>query len=342
MSRRNSIASSVSALLVSLIPAVGVAASCPTDVEYFLRWNTDHTERQVRPTYPVSQAQADTLPVFHVCKDERGRVIRAEFYAYGKPSNASPFGTHRVEIRFRAGQIERVYQDVDGKPAMNRSRVAVERYTQFEQGFPLKKEHIGLDGSLVNDSTGASTYAFERDERGRRIAETRYSTSGELVPEHNGFEQARFEFDRRDYARYRRGYNRHGKPMEGPGGYHTAYFWFNQHGVFTAEEFRDIEDRPALFPPGGYFRVEFREIDELGQWHTLAYFDQAGAPLSQHAAVAVSQFDKLRRRKSVSYVNPQGQAQAKKDGTAQILFNYRSDGTLDSMKRYGLDGRPIE
>ncbi|MEO0973651.1 MAG: hypothetical protein AAFX85_11205, partial [Pseudomonadota bacterium] len=238
------------------------ALACEGGFEHYLRWNTDHTERDIRPAYPVSSEQAARLPAYRICRNGAGQVVEASFFLYAKPSDRSEFGTHQVTITRAATFIERVYRDQQGEIALNSRQVAVERYSHFENGLPSKKEHFGVDATtLTNDSTGTSTLVFQRDEFGRRIIETRYDTAGELVPEHNGFEQAHFAFDANDYARYRRGYDRHGQPMTGPAGYHTAYFWFNEQGTFTAEEFRDLQGQPALFPPGDYFRVEFHEID---------------------------------------------------------------------------------
>ena len=319
------------------------AVACEQVTEYYLRWNTDHTERAVRPAYLLSEAEAQQLPAYHVCRDIAGRIVDVSFYLYGTPSEASAFGTHQVVISYAPDRIERRFLNLEGTTVLNRSQVAVERYSDFVDGFPERKDHFGINGSeLIDDNTGTSTFLFERDREGRRIVETRYDSAGELVLEHNGFEQAHFAFDANDYARYRRGFDRDGKPMAGSDGYHTAYFWFDGNGTFTAEEFRDLDDEPALFSSGDYFRVEFHDIDPLGNWHTIKYFDMEGEPLTRFAAIGESEFDAKGRRESVRYLSEGGAPQARKDGTAKIQFRYGKDGALESMDRFDINGELIQ
>ena len=208
---------------------------------YYVRWNNDHTVRDIRPSYRIDEAQLGEHRAYRIELDGQRRAAEVTYFHYGQPSERSDFGAHRLQFRYGETEIDRIYFGVDGNRRPNQLGVFTERYVLGAASYPTKKVNLDADGRPMEDSYGAAEYIFVRDARGRRVSERRINLAGDIVPEHNGFKEARFAFDANDFAKYRKGYSKDGVPENGPGGYHAAHFWFDAHGAFIKEEFRDVD-----------------------------------------------------------------------------------------------------
>ena len=180
----------------------------------YLAWNTDHTERGLRPAYPVKPKARDRHPVYQITKDPQGRPSTVRFFLYGQPSDKSNFGAHKIVFAYGDGVIDRTFFDVKGALVANGKGVHTVRRMLGPDGLATKVMYLGVDSRPIEGSDGVAEVRFQRDEKGRRVAERRLNLAGEVIPEHNGFLEARFAFDSKDYASYRRGYDLDGKAGE--------------------------------------------------------------------------------------------------------------------------------
>ena len=308
----------------------------------YLRWNTDHTERGIRPQYAIGPGDRDRHPVYRMTKDVVGRVSTVSFFLYGRPSDKSSFGAHRIVFTYSAGAIDQTYFDVAGTQVSNRRGVYRVRRVLGANGFATKQLHLDAQARPVEDEDGVAEVRYQRDAKGRRVSERRFDLTGRAVPEHNGFLEARFAFDERDYASHRRGYDLDGRAVNGPSGYHGAYFWFDENGTFTKEEFRDVSGRLAIFPRGGYARITFDKIDAFGQWVQVSLYGVDGELLSTSAAYGVSSFDDRHRRASIEFYDRDRRPAENAQGVARFEYRYdATDGSFVKRVGYNLKGEIV-
>lgn len=185
----------------ALTGAVEGAPERPTENKsgYYLKWDTDHAERALRPVYPIDAGQAAEFNVYRI-ELENDRPQAVCFFASMKPSNRSDFGAHCMKFRYQDGVVDREFYDVVGKRVHNVHGVHTVRYVFDDQPYASKRQNLDPSGQLVEDAAGSAEYYFWRDAAGRRNREICKDAQGKVVPEHNGFYEARFTFDRNDYA----------------------------------------------------------------------------------------------------------------------------------------------
>ena len=316
---------------------------------YYLKWNTDHTERDIRPAIPLSSTQLDVHRAYQFTFDDTGEVASICYFAFNKPSNHSAFGAHCIRPSLSEGTVTLQYEDVNGNLVANNQGVHVIEYrgkaVTNDNGLYAgadEKRFFDADMKPINDSTGTHRYSFTRDNQGRRTSESRWNVRGDIVPEHNGFEQAYFDFDDNDYALYRAGYDLNGKAMQGPAGYHRAVFTFDQNGTFVNEEFRDLENRLVVFPRGGYARIEYHDIDALGNWHTVKLLDTKLKPLKESASVIKSEYDPLHRRTSLTYLNNDALPASNTRGVHKRVYDYSKDPEQAEITQFDLNGNAVK
>lgn len=333
--------------LIALIVAIfafGISASvsaASVQPGYYLKWNTDHTERGLRPVYAIADEAIQSYWAYRI-DVSAGRPSRVCYFRAGVASDHADFGAHCIDFSYSAQTIERHYVNVAGARIANAKGVFTERYLLNEHGFYYARQNLDAAGNLVEDSDGVAEYRFNRDDLGRRESERRLNKHGDVVPEHNGFLEACFAFDEHDYARYRKGCDGNGEPAAGPKGYAAAYFWFDRQGNFLKEEFRNLQGQPVPGPSGQFARIEYHDLDNLGNWHKAILYDGQGALLQNTGAVIRATYNRFHQRKSLTYFDAQNNKAANSQGVHQYQYHYDADGVLTARKAFSKTGRPIE
>ncbi|ESP94631.1 hypothetical protein [Pseudoalteromonas luteoviolacea] len=304
----------------------------PLTPGYFLKWDSDHTEREIRPVYPIDEKEIANFKVYKVAV-ENAKPSSVCFYAFSKPSDKSSFGAHCMRFTYSGSGITRSFFNVAGEQVVNHEGVHTVKYLFQGNKYPLLRRHLDVKGQLKESSLGVAEYRFKRDSKGRRISEIRFDGAGNVVPEHNGFYEARFAFDNNDYATYRKGFDKNGHIMEGPNGYATAYFWFDENGTFLKEEFRDTKENLVLGPSGFFAKIVYGGIDDSGNWHKISLYDEKDQLVSNYAAYAIAKYDRLNQRESITYYDAQMKVAQNNRGVAKYLYKYDSEHNL--IKREG-------
>lgn len=304
---------------------------------HYLKWDTDHTERQIRPAYAVSKEDIQNYPTYRVLF-ENGVPKNVCFFAFGHPSNDADFGAHCIQFTYSEDAIVRTYFNIEGERVSEHQGIYSVRYVLNGQQYPSKRLLLDKSNKLIADSTGTAQYEYQRDELGRRTSEIRRDENGQAVPEHNGFYEAHFAFDENDYAVYRRGVDEQGNIMEGKYGYATAHFWFDENGTFVKEEFRNGAGALVLGPSNRYSRIEYKEIDHLGNWHKVMLFDQNEELLRESPAILQAAYFDTSKRKNLRYYDAQMQPAENTQGVHEYRYRYLESGKLDKREAYSLTG----
>lgn len=260
-----------------------------------------------------------------------------KFYLYGRASNQSDFGAHEIRFHYAADFVERHFYNLDGQQTSNNAGVFAERYPKGPDGHYHSRIHFDKQGNRIEDKFGVATYQIvKRDDAGRRTIVRHLNQAGQVIADRfNGFFETRFGFDENARARFRKSFDQHGNHVNGQHGYATAYFWFDKHGTFKAEEFRDAQNALVDFRGRGYARLTFSDVTEHGQIQRIRYFEEHGAPASKTAATAVLTYDELGRRDKIAYFDAQGRPALNYSGVAGYQYVYRRDLTFE--KRLGFD-----
>ena len=324
----------LAALAALSLPAV----AAPLTSGHYLKWDSDHTARQIRPVYPIDEARIEQFNTYRLTV-EADRPANICYFSYGQPSNQSDFGGHCVQFSYDDKGITRHFVDTEHQRIANKQGVYAEYYPLDGATYPVAKQHLNQQGQLINNSAGIAEYRYKRDSHGRAYSEIRLDSEGSVVPEHNGFYEARFGFDNNDYATYRRGYDKSGHIMEGPKGYATAHFRFDKNGTFLQEEFRDANGTLVTGPSGSFARIRYSDLDAAGNWHKISLFDAKGQLLSDQAAIIVADYDDRNRRQSLRYFNARMEPAENSRGIARYVYRYDSQGK-PSRQGFSLEGKP--
>ncbi|MEX2962868.1 hypothetical protein [Microbulbifer sp. TYP-18] len=308
---------------------------------YYLKWDTDHTERKIRPVYPISTEKIGLYNTYYIeVEDQKPQSVC--YFTSSRPSNKSDFGSHCIKFAYEKNSIYRTFVNIDGERISNNEGVYAVKYILDGQEYPTKKQNFGESNNLIEDKSGSAEYYFKRDELGRRYSEVRKNANGDVVLEHNGFYEARFIFDANDYAAYRRGFDRDGNIMEGKYGYATAHFWFDENGNFEKEEFRNSSGKLVLGPSNRFARIEYKNIDSFGNWHEVNLYDASGELLKDSPAILLARYHRNARRESISYYDSKMNPSENAQGINKYLYIYDKVGHLIERKGYSLKDELVE
>ena len=64
---------------------------------YYLDWNSDHTQRMVKPTIKLNDEESKLINCYKVTFDKDGRLQTVEYFVSGEKSSNSNFGAYLLE-----------------------------------------------------------------------------------------------------------------------------------------------------------------------------------------------------------------------------------------------------
>ncbi|WND01740.1 hypothetical protein QGN29_09260 [Temperatibacter marinus] len=309
--------------------------------KYYLKWNTDHTERKIEPEFLISDADYNQHKVYYIERDREGRLETIKFFFYGKPSNAADFGAHELRILYFNEKVVRQYFNVEGQRVSGGAGAYAEIYQLDSSGFYTRKSYLNAAGEKIADKYGVADYQIlSRDSQGRRVSERHINLSGDVIPDrYNDFLETRFTYDKNDHLKTRAAYDLQGNRALGGGGYHTAYFWFDKKANFNKEEFRNLEE--ALVVPNDihFAKIEFNNIDDFGRIQEVRYYGPDNQLLKDNPAISVLSYDALGRIIKRTYHSPDMELMNNNRGVATYVYSYKEDKTLNL--RQGFDHKGV-
>lgn len=304
---------------------------------YYINWNVDHTERQVKPSIPISAQEAKVINCYYVKFNSRNRLESVKFYYQGKPSKYGDFGAHEMIRTYSKNHFTETYRNIDGKAVANNRGIYKQVFYLNSKGFWSKKQYFNQQNQPIAQGKIAEVHTI-RDAQNRAISEIQLGLKGDTIPDVNGFKTPYFAFTKDGFALYRQNRNPQGQLINGDKGYAVVNFLFDGNGNFVNEEFRDAKGNLFAYP--GYARINFREFNKYGKPARIYFLDKMGRPL-QTWAYGVVQYYPNMNRKSITFYDNQGNKSATPQGTSTIIYKYDSEGKFVGRERYDVKGKKI-
>lgn len=323
-------------LLASVVPAKADTAVGRED-GFYLHWNRDHTERDPRPVYPLSEDEAAVMDSYWLDYED-GFLVKVAFFHGGKPSPNGDYGAHALVREQTLTGVTESYESVAGQRVANASGVWEVRYEGTGVGYWTTKLTLGPEGEMVNVG-GYAKLMVTRDTEGRRVHEVRFDADGNHVPEHNGFAMAFFGFDDNDFATFRQNQAADGTLINGVNGFAEVRFRFDAHGNFISEQVFGADGRPKNFP-SGFADVRYSNFDRFGRPHRIELKTETGEPFANMPVVKRSYLPSGQRA-GQRYYRLDGTPGTDSRGAHEVRFQYDETGKRTGIKRFDATGAEI-
>jgi hypothetical protein len=310
---------------------------------YYLKWDTDHTERSIRPEYKISAGEIRNHPAYQIALDAHNRPVSIKFFLYGTPSDGSSFGAHEMRFTYTSAAIHRHYFRVDGTQVRSAADIYQETYPIGSDSHYTARLHYDENGNRITDRYGVFEYRIlKRDKRGRRTIIRHMDRDGQVIPDRfNKFLETRFTFDKNDRVTRRISYDLDGKPALGEQGYHIAFFQFDALGNFLKEEFLDLSGQLVIPSDITFAKIEFLKHDQFGRIGEIRYYDATNKLRQQLPAISKLTYDSKGRLTKRSYHHPNMDLTNNDSGAAIYHYSYTKDSNVRSRKAYDADGNEL-
>lgn len=307
---------------------------------FYLYWSRDHTHREPRPMYPLSDKEASDKAAYYLEYDDLNRLKKVSFYYRGQLAEGGNFGSAILKIQYSGQAISHFFLDRFNQATTNQSGVFEVRHLRGTSGFWGQVQYLNKQGRLINNAQGISGMTIQRDKHGRAWRISLQNTSGNIVPEHNGFLIAEFGYDKHDFAIYRRSVNIKGQSVNGEKGYSKLTFRFDKNGNFLSEVARDEKGKVTLFPQRSYASLRFSQFDQYGKSHRIDYFDQNGEPPQDQAFATVDYYPSL-QVKELRFFGVEGEKSQLERGQHIRRYRYNNQGSRLKVEYLDINGKKV-
>ena len=306
-------------------------------VGFYMDWNIDHTERSVKPSIQIFDAEARTINCYKVFFDDANRFERVQFFFSGKPSNYGNYGAFELERTYYSGFYIDKFKDTDGNYVSVEKGVTEKKYHLNPDGFWFRKEHLNEGEQLEN---GVAYSKVTRNANNELETEIQFSKVGDTIPDGNGFPIVHFAYDKNGLTLYRQSRTEEGKIVNGQRGYATVIFQFNEDGMFFEEQFLDENNELFLHPQFDLAKINWREFNKYGKPTRIYYIDSFGYPHKQRAYAVISYRNNM-TRESISYYDNVGERTGDRNGVHKSIYNYNTNGKFVGRSNFDLNGKEI-
>ncbi|OJJ20228.1 hypothetical protein BKI52_17310 [marine bacterium AO1-C] len=306
---------------------------------YYIKWDIDHTDRQVKPSIPISAEEAKYINCYYVKFDSQNRCQSVKFYYQGKPGIYSNFGAHEIVRTYFKNHFTETYKDTQGKSIANNQGVYKVVFSLNQRRFWRKKQFFNHSNKPI-EVRGIAEVHMVRDQQNRAISEIQLNLKGDTIPDVNGFKQPYFAFTKEGLALYRQNRNQQGQLVNGAKGYAVVNFLFDENGNFVDEEFRDAQGKLFARPNAVYARINFREFNKYGKPARVYFLDQLGRPLKKWAHGIIEYYADM-NRKSITFYDNQGNKSTNNAGVSTIVYQYNSQGKFMGRIKYDIQGKKM-
>lgn len=304
---------------------------------FYINWDINHTETDVRPSIPISEEEAKNINCYYVAFDDQDKFQSVKFYFSGHPSEFSNYGAHELVRTYSDGFYVDKFKDINGDFVAS-SGITSKQYTLNKNGHWIKKEHFSDDQLM---KSGVAYSQVIRNAKGEILREIQFSSKGDTIPDGNGFKVVHFSYDENGLTKYRQNRNNEGEIKNGENGYATVIFQFTQHGMFFEEQFLNDEGELFLHPAFDLAKINLREFNQYGKPHRVYYIDEMGYPHTNRAYGVITYRPNM-TRESITYFDRIGQPTVDTNGIAKSVYNYSPQGQYLGRTHYGLDDQVIQ
>jgi hypothetical protein len=278
-------------------------------------------------------------------RDARGFVVEERRRGVDRLPLAGNDGIHRVVIRrdpVGRPVATRGY-DLAGKPARSgRTGCHGEARTRDRRGLVVERRCLGVDGRPAPDRSEVAIKRHEYDSRGCLVATSHFDPDGRAVPNADGVQTERFARDRR-CAVLQRSCHHEGRVPCGPHQPAELRFKVDAKGRMVSARHYGVSRGPGRDPEYGVFELRY-SYDDRGNRIAESCFDSAGSPVecdSTGFQRVQSRYDSAGHKIEDRFFDADGSA-ATNLGTALRRFRYDSYNHLHSTRDLDGDGQPVE
>ncbi len=324
--------------VIALIAALKIYSQ--NESGYYMNWNSDHTNRTVKPTIKLTEDEIKSINCYKVTFDNDERLKTVEYFVAGKKSSNSNFGAHILERKYYDNYFEEIFKNKKQERIINANGIWLHKYLLNESGFWVRKENYDNEGKLVNHY-GVAIYKVDRDYQNRRLTEIRFNSNLDTIPDPNGFKVTHFTYNKDGFISSRQNRNEEGILENGKYGYAKVIFHMDQNGQFYGEEFINSHGKLANSSSLGYAKVDMRDFNEYGKNKRFYFTDESGYP-SKEKAMGVVTYHKNMSRNEVLYYDRYGKQTKDEKVRVKSKYIYDENGEYIKRENYNYKGELIK
>lgn len=303
---------------------------------FYINWNIDRTQKEIKPSLPISLEEARVISCYFVKYDEQNRVTSVKYFSSGKPSNYGSYGAFEMN-RIYGGKITQVrFKNTEGQAVLNASGAGVIKYYLDKTGHWMRKEYFDLNNKMI-EADGVSKIEVTRNNDNELTSWIRYNLKQDTIPYFNGIKKTHYLFDEQGQIAFSQNLDSNGNLKNGPLGVAEVAYSFDENGTLLSREFRDENHNPIMHPTARYSRVEYREFNKYGIPKRFYSMDEKGYPIRY----GILEYNRNMTIKKKTYYNRQGEIAESEEGFAYTIYIYNDQGKLVKEKRLNLAGEEI-
>ncbi|WP_109830666.1 hypothetical protein [Reichenbachiella versicolor] len=310
------------------------------DSGYYMDWNTDHTQRTIKPSIKLTEKEAQSINCYKVTFDEQGRLQRVEYFVSGKKSSNASYGAHMMEVKYFSDHKEESFRNTENKRVSNQNGIWLCKYSLNEEGYWTRKENHGKKGNL-KEQYGVAVWKVYRDYQNRRLSEIRFNSSLDTIPDPNGFKVTHFTYNEDGFITSRQNRDQRGELQNGKYGYAKVVFHMNQDGQFYGEEFLDSKSKLVNSTSLGYAKIDMRDFNKYGKNRRFYFTDESGYP-SKEKAMGVVTYHENMAKDEVVYYDRNGNQTKDPKVRAKSKYIYDENGEYIKRINYNYEGEVIQ
>lgn len=303
---------------------------------FYLNWNIDRTHREIKPSLPISVAEAQIVNCYFVKFDGQNRVTSVKFFLSGKPSNAGSYGAFELNRVYEDKTTYVSFKNTEGQSVLNASGTGVIKYYLNETGHWMRKAYFDLNDKMI-EADGVAKVEVTRNDNNELTSWIRYDLKQDTVAYFNGIKKTHYIFDENGQTAFTQNLDAKGHLKNGPLGVAEVAYSFDENGTLLSREFRDENHKPILHPTAGYSRVEYREFNKFGFPKRFYSMDEKGYPIRY----GILEYNSNMTLKKKTYYNRQGEPAESEDGFAYTIYLYNDQGEFVRERRLNLAGKEI-
>ena len=326
--------------LIAISILVAIKIYSQDESGYYMDWNSDHTQRMVKPTIKLNDEESKLINCYKVTFDKDGRLKTVEYFVSGKKSSNSNFGAYLLERKYYDHYYEEFFRNKKKERVTNENGIWYYKYHLNEDGFWTKKENYNNQGELL-DQYGVAIYKVYRDHQNRRLTEIRFNSKLDTIPDPNGFKITHFTYNQDGFISSRQNKNQKGALENGKYGYAKVVFHMDQNGQFYGEEFINSNGDLANSSSLGYAKVDMRDFNKYGKNKRFYFTDESGYPSKEKAMGIVTYHDNMSRNE-VIYYDRYGDQTKDVNVRARSKYLYDENGEYVKRENYNFEGQLIK
>lgn len=303
---------------------------------FYINWNIDRTQKEIRPSIPISIEEAQTVNCYYVKFDEKDRVTSVKYFLSGKPSNDGSYGSFEFNRIYVDKIIEVRFRNTEGQTVLNKSGTGVIKYHLNENGHWIRKEFFDLNDKMI-EADGVATVELTRNNNNDMLSWLRYDLNSDTVPYFNGIKKTYYQFDEQGQTTFAQNLDFNGNLKNGPQDVAEVAYSFDENGILLSREFRDENHKRILHPTGQYSRVEYRDFTKYGFPQRFYVLDEKGYFIRS----GIIEYNKNMSRKEMTFYNKQGEIAESEDGYAHTYYVYDDQGAPVREDRFNLAGEKV-